>query len=268
MPKLTVLVPVYCRSEEHLAFLREMLLSVAAQTFRDFEVVLIDDGSPVDITPIVESTENLPQVRILRNDSNIRQAKSRNAGIVAAKGEFIAFMDHDDIWLPSKLQRQVEAFEANPDAGMVFCDMEIFGSHASRLTMDQSIIPDRPSFYWFVCHGNFTISASAVMVKKQAMLDIGLFDSRYSICDDFDAWLKVATIAPVVHMPEELARYRLHSSNINYSVDRLNDNKLLTALVWKYWRGAPIGMRIRLLPRLARKLIGRLYFTVRRHRTF
>lgn len=268
MPKLTVLVPVYCRLEDHKAYLRETLLSVAAQTFRDFEVVVVDDCSPIDIVPIVESVENLPRVRILRNESNIRQAKSRNAGIVAAEGELIAFLDHDDIWLADKLQRQVEAFEANPDAGLVFCDMEIFGSHAGRLSMDQSIIPDRPSFYWFVCHGNFTISASAVTVTKQAMLDIGLFDSRYSICDDFDAWLKIAMIAQVVHLPQILARYRLHSSNINYSVDRLNDNRLLTALVWKYWRTAPAGMRIRLLPRLLRKLIGRLYFTVRRYRTF
>ncbi len=100
------------------------------------------------------------------------------------------------------------------------------------------------------------------------MIDIGLFDPRYSTCDDFDAWLKLLINAPVVHIPEKLARYRLHSSNVNYSVDRLNDNRLLTALIWRYWQGAGPIERLRLLPRLARKLAGRIYFTFRRFRKF
>ena len=268
MAKVTIVVPVYCSSAEHEGFLRETLRSVAAQTYRDFETIIVDDRSPIDVEPLVGSIENLPNVRILRNATNIGHAESRNAGVRAAEGEFIAFLDHDDLWLPEKLERQMAALEANADAAMVFCDMEIFGPHVDRLRMDQSIVPIRPSFYWFVCHGNFTISASAVMARKQAMLDIGLFDSRYSTCDDFDAWLKILMIAPVVHLPERLAKYRLHQSNVNYTVDRLNDNKLLTALIWRYWGTAPLGLRLALLPRLARKFLGRLYFTVRRHRTF
>lgn len=265
MPKVTVVVPVYCSTREHEGFLRETLQSVAAQTFRDFETVIVDDRSPIDITPLVSCLEN---VRVLRNETNLGHAESRNAGVKAAEGELIAFLDHDDIWLPEKLQLQIEVFDANTDAAMVFCDMETFGPHADRLNIDQSIIPERPSFYWFVSHGNFTISASAVMVRKQAMLDIGLFDSRYSTCDDFDAWLKILMNAPVVHLAERLARYRLHESNVNYTVDRLNDNRLLTGIIWRYWRTAPLGMRLRLIPRLIRKHIGRLYFTVRRHRVF
>jgi len=268
MPKVTVVVPVYCSSDEQAGFLRETLQSIAAQTFRDFETVIVDDRSPLDVAPIVESVEGLPGVRVVRNEQNLRHAESRNVGVREAAGELIAFCDHDDLWLPDKLRRQVDTFEANPDAAMVFCDVEVFGPHANRLSIDQSIIPERPSFYWFVAHGNFTITATAVLVRRQAMLDIGLFDSRYSTCDDFDAWLKILMVAPVVHLPERLARYRLHESNVNYAVDRLNDNRLLTALIWKYWKTAPTGLRLRLLPRLARKLAGRLYFRFRRHRSF
>jgi len=265
---ITVVIPVYCATGDHQRFLDEALRSVAAQTLRDFEVVIVDDVSPVDIVPLVESVEGLPRTRILRNACNIGHAESRNAGVRAAEGELIAFLDHDDIWLPNKLERQLEVIGANEDAALVFCDMEMFGSHANRLRIDQGIIPERPSFYWFVSHGNFTISASAVMVKRQAMLDIGLFDSRYSTCDDFDAWLKVLMNAPVVHIPEKLARYRLHEHNVNYTVDRLNDNRLLTSLIWRYWKKAGTGEQIRLLPRLARKLLGRIYFMVRRKRKF
>jgi glycosyltransferase involved in cell wall biosynthesis len=237
---------------------------VAAQTFGDFEVLVIDDRSPVDIAPLVESVEDLPRTRILTNTVNMGHAESRNAGVRAARGELIAFLDHDDLWMPEKLERQVAALDANPDAAMVFCDMITFGPHANRLNIDQRLIPERPSFYWFVAHGNYTISASAVMARKHAMLEIGLFDSRYSTCDDFDAWLKILMIAPVVHIPEKLAKYRLHSLNVNYTVDRLNDNILLTTLIRRYYRAAPLIDKLRLLPRLARKYVGRVYFSARR----
>lgn len=267
-PRVSVVVPVYCHTEDHRRFLVEALESVAAQTFRDFEVVIVDDVSPIDVVPIVDSIQGLPNVRILKNRGNLGHAESRNIGVRAAGADLIAFLDHDDVWLTKKLERQIAALDSNPDAAMVFCDMIRFGSHADRLNIDQSITPERPGFYWFVSHGNYTISASSVLIRMQAMLDIGLFDSRYSTCDDFDAWLKVSMRAPIVHLPEELAKYRLHDANVNYGVDRLNDNRLLTALIWRYWRIAPAWDKIRLLPRLARKYVGRVYFMIWRFRRF
>jgi len=266
--RVSVVIPVYCHTQDHERFLREALESVAEQTFRDFEVIIVDDVSPMDILPVVESIEELPDVRVLRNVVNAGHAESRNIGVREARGELIAFLDHDDLWEPEKLARQVESLDSNPDAAAVFCDMITFGPHKDRLNINQEIIPERPGFYWFVAHGNFTITASVVLITRQIMLDNGLFDSRYSTCDDFDAWLKVLMRAPIVHLPEKLAKYRLHSSNVNYSVDRLNDNKLLTALIWRYWRTAPLTDKVKLLPRLGRKYIGRMYFTVRRFRKF
>lgn len=267
-PRISVVIPVYCHTDEHEQFLAEALRSVAGQTFRDFEVIIVDDSSPRDITPIVESAPDLPRVRILRSSANLGHAQARNAGVRAARAEVVAFLDHDDLWLPDKLGRQLAALLANPDAAMVFCDVDMFGPHADRLNIDQRIIPERPSFYWFVCHGNFTVTASAVLVRKSTLDEIGLFDSRYSTCDDFDAWLKILMNAPVVHLPEALARYRLHAYNVNYSVDRLNDNRLLTALIWRYWIGASTAEKLLLLPRLGRKLVGRVYFMVKRYRDF
>lgn len=267
-PRVSVIVPVYCSTNEHWQFLSEALQSVADQTYRDYELIIVDDVSPRDIMPLIDSIEGLPEVCVLRNQINLGHAESRNAGVRSARGEYIAFLDHDDIWMPEKLAKQVAALDSNPEICMVFCDMLTFGPYAKRLNIDQSIIPERPSFYWFVSHGNFTISASAVMVRRQAMLEIGLFDCRYSTCDDFDAWLKLLIITPVLHIPEQLAKYRLHSMNVNYSVDRLNDNKLLTALIWRYWRTTSLMEKVKLLPRLARKYIGRLYFSVRRFRSF
>lgn len=266
IPHISVVIPVYCHTQDHERFLEEALRSVGGQTFRDFEVIIVDDVSPIDIAPIIEAVDGLPETRILRNVINMGHAESRNIGIRAAQADLIAFLDHDDLWLPDKLKRQVDVLEFNEDAGMIFCDMELFGANENWLKIDQSIIPERPNFCWFVSHGNYTISASAVLARKRVLFDIGLFDSRYSTCDDFDAWLKILTVSPIVHIPEKLAKYRLHAHNVNYTVDRLNDNILLTNLILRYWRTAPVIIKLKLLPRLGRKLIGRLYFSIWRFR--
>ncbi len=264
MARVSVICPVYCHTEAHRGYLRETLESVAAQTYRDMELVIVDDVSPIDITPIVDSVRDLPPTTILRNVTNLRHAESRNVGIRAAEGELVAFIDHDDLWKPEKLARQVDALDANPDADMVFCDVEILGEFPEGLYMDQKTVPERPSLVWLMSHNNCVITVSSVLVRRQAMLDIGLFDSRYSSCDDFDAWIKLRTRAPIVRLREILASYRLHEHNVNYTVDRLTDNKLLTALLIRTAPElAPID-RVRLAPVVAKKLAGRLVWTMRR----
>lgn len=261
-----MIIPVYCRSDEHEIYLREALESVANQTFRDFEVVVVDDKSPRDISPILAHIDGLPGLRCIRNESNMGHARSRNTGVEATKAEYVAFLDHDDLWMPDKLALQMEQFEKTPEAGMVFCSVELFGSHVRKLAVYEANIPERPSFLWLIRHGNCIITASAVLIKRSILLDIGLFDHRYTTWDDFDAWLKIVRKHPIVYMREKLALYRLHALNVNYGMDRLNDNKLLTSLALGYWRKAPINEKLSMLPVLARKLIGRVYFHFRQNR--
>ena len=110
--RVSVVVPVHCDSEDHEKFLVEALKSIAAQSYRDFEVVLIDDLSPRDVTAVVENIHGLPETRVYRNVMNMGHAQSRNIGVVKARGELIAFLDHDDVWLPGKLDRQVAELDA------------------------------------------------------------------------------------------------------------------------------------------------------------
>lgn len=266
-PTVAVIIPVYSRTERHEAYLTDALKSVAAQTFRDFEVIIVDDASPRDITPVLAQVD-LPSIKIIRNEQNLGHVRSRNKAVEATQAEYIAFLDHDDLWAADKLEKQVQYFEKNAGVGMVFCRVTVFGSHAHRLDIDQSIIPDSPTFVWLINHGNYVITFSSVLVRRSALLEIGLFDSRYSTCDDFDAWLKIVRRHPIAYMPETLASYRLHSMNANYGVDRLNDNRLLTSLLFDYWKAAPLGEKVCLIYRITRKLMGRLYFRVFRHRSF
>lgn len=258
---ISVIIPVYTSTPDHERFLVEALQSVAAQTYRPVELILIDDHSPIDIRPLVEDVSGLPELRIIHNEQNVGHVGSRNAGVKAARGDLVAFLDHDDVWLPDKLARQVAALDEHPDAAMVFCEVEITGLHDPGLYIDQSTVPDMPDLLWLATHNNCVISVSSVLVKKQAILDIGLFDSRYTSCDDFDAWLKIRMIAPIVHLREKLAIYRLHSHNVNYSVNSLNDNRLLTALLMRCWRRFGLRGKLAMLPVLARKFAGRAVYT-------
>ncbi len=267
-PRVSVVIPVYCASEQHELFLEEALNSVASQTFRSFEVVIVDDKSPRDISPVLTRISGLPKVTVIHNEVNQRQAESRNIGVRASIGELIAFLDHDDLWAPEKLERQVEHFIATLDAGIVCCAVQTIGPFAHRINIDQSIIPTNPDYMWLINHGNYLITASAILARRQAIFDAGLFDPRYSTCDDFDLWLKIVRKQLIVFLPEQLASYRLHSMNANYGVDRLNDNRLLTVALLDYWKTAPFAHKMRLLPRIARKLLGRAYFSVWRYRHF
>ncbi len=263
VPAVSVVLPVYCCSEVNRQFLVETLESVAAQTLRNIELLIVDDASPIDPTSVIESVKNLPPTRLIRNAINLGHAESRNIGLRAAESELIAFLDHDDVWLPEKLERQVRTLQENPDAAMCYCNVEITGLHSpNNIYIDQNTIPDRPSIAWFLAHGNSVITASSVLVKKQAMLDIGLFNTSYTSCDDYDAWIKILMRWPIIHLPEVLARYRLHEDNVNYSVDRLNDNRLLTHLILGYWRSAPARDKLALLPLLTRKFFGRVLYTI------
>ena len=266
-PMVSVVMPVYCHTEDHKRYLAEALESVADQGFRDFELVIVDDVSPIDILPIVDSIKCLPDTRILRNVTNLGHAESRNAGVRAAEGELIAFLDHDDIWLRDKLDRQVDALRARPEAAMLFCDAEIFGPHAKGLYTDQSTVPGTLDALWLMSHRNCVVTFSAALARRQALMDIGLFDSRYTTCDDLDAWIKLAMRAPIIHLSQTLVKYRLHEHNVNYSIDRVNDNRLLTALIAGYWRRTGLSEKLRLLPVIARKLIGRIVFTLSRQGT-
>lgn len=259
-PIVSVVIPVHCASDEQEKFLASTLASVTGQTFRNFETVIVDDASPRDIKPIIDSAGELPGLRLIRNETNLRQAGARNVGVSAATGESIAFLDHDDIWLPEKLERQVEEMHRNPEAAMVFSAIRTVGGHTETKNIDQSMLPDRPDFEFFMRWGNRIVTASAVMVRKSALEEIGGFDTHYTTSDDLDAWVKISRKWPIIYLRECLVEYRIHSSNLNRSVDRLNDTRLLFPIYLDYYRRAPLRKKVILAKAMMRKVAGQMYF--------
>ena len=215
IPLVSVVIPVYNGSR----YLREAIDSVLAQTYERVEVIAVDDGSTDDSPAILESYGD--RIRVIRQQ-NQGVGAARNAGVVAAHGEFVGFLDQDDIWRPHKLIRQIEEIEKNPDIGLVHSEVEHFdeiqGRTIERFNEDRSdlLVGD---CYEQLLLGNGIFNCS-VLVRRNVIEEAGMFDTN--ICgntvQDYDLWLRCARLTKFAYCSEELAVYRLHANQGMWNV--------------------------------------------------
>ena len=198
MPHVSVVIPVFNCARLVAGALR----SVFAQTYRDFEVIVVDDGStdlPELTAALAEWTGKIDYVR----QENGGPAKARNTGIARAKGELIAFLDADDEWMPEKLACQVAYFERYPETGLLHTG--VVGDGGSR---DAEVLPPRNAFCELY-HTDFFINTLTVMVPRRVLAEVGGFDERREVhIEDWDLWLRIAAAHPLGFIPEPLAYHR------------------------------------------------------------
>jgi len=201
VPSVSVIVPTFDRAE----LLREALDSVQMQTFPDWECLVVDDGSADETPEILASRAAAdPRIRALRFEHGGSPGRSRNAGIAASRGEFVAFLDDDDAWLPAKLDRQLSLLNAEPGAGLVFSRVERFGDEQGPWPR---ILPERPELRSLLA-ANF-IACSTVVARRSALERAGPFDESLPRAQDFDLWLRILRLAPIRGQGEILARHRV-----------------------------------------------------------
>ena len=187
-PVVSVVIPVYNRAPQVCAAVD----SVLAQTFTAFELILVDDGS-TDDTPRALAKYG-DRIRLIRQE-NKGVSAARNAGIAAARGALIAFLDSDDVWLPHKLQAQTDFFAAHP-AAMWQQTEEVWVRNGKRVNpkkRHQKLSGRIFRESLALC----LISPSAVMLRRQAIDEFGLFDESLPACEDYDLWLRILTKYPV-----------------------------------------------------------------------
>ena len=211
MPKVSVVITTY--NYGHL--IGETLSSVFAQTFDDFEVIVVDDAS-TDNTREVMAHYACPRLRCITHSESQRSwpSASRNEAIHAASGQYIAFIDADDLWLPHKLELQIKCFESNPAHGMVYCDVEDFehpsGRSLGRIS-DGVYLPAGDILVPLLI-SNCILSPSPV-VRCAVFEEVGLWDERIRKCEDWDLWLRIADRYPVGLVSQVLARRRVHTGS-------------------------------------------------------
>jgi glycosyltransferase involved in cell wall biosynthesis len=215
VPRVSVIIPTYNRAE----LLREALVSVLAQTYRDYEIIVADGGS----------TDHTPQVVTDFGDRIIyvvlphrgQPAAARNGGLSVASGEFVAFLDSDDLFLPNKLAVQVAILKAHPKVGMVYSDGLYFRESLDRPTahvQDGLPTPSGHIFADLLC-GNM-LAPPVVLVRRSCLDRVDMFDERpdFRAVEDFDLWLRIAAACEVLYVPGDVAAIRRHSQSISRDI--------------------------------------------------
>ncbi len=200
-PEVSVVIPTYDRPQ----LLARALRSVLAQSFGDFEVLVIDDG-PSEETAAVTAGCRDTRVRYLRQPRNRGVAAARNRGLREARGRYIAFLDDDDEWLPDKLARQVALFRASPsDIGLLYTGVETVHADGSRAVERATARGDlhRQLLVANVVHGG----GSNVILRRQVVAATGFFDEHLPAIEDFDYWLRVSAEFRIDRVAQPLIRY-------------------------------------------------------------
>jgi glycosyltransferase involved in cell wall biosynthesis len=190
-PRVSVIMPSYNTAP----LIAGSLDSVFEQTFQDFEVIVVNDGSPD--TPDLEKVlapylGNYPEKLVYIRQANKRAAGARNTAISRARGEFLAFLDSDDTWLPDHLSSQMRLFEEDPDLDLVYCNgLSVGDPNRSHEFMKRCPSHGQADFRALVLE-RCQISVSTVVARKTILVGAGLFDETLARCDDYDMWLRAA----------------------------------------------------------------------------
>ena len=207
-PLISVLMSVHNGS----AYLRSALDSILNQTFRNFELIVVDDGS-TDDTPKILARVSDPRLRILVNEQNIGLTKSLNRALTAAQGELVARQDADDISHPERFARQVNFLDRHPEVGvlgseLVVCDAE--GRPAGAF----GVATRHAAIVWRMFHGR-TFAHTSVMFRTRIVRSIGGYDPRITVAQDFDLWTRLVELTRFANLPQPLVRYHSHPGAIS-----------------------------------------------------
>ena len=203
MPKVSVIIPTY-NSAQYIA---EAIESVLAQTYKDYEIIVVDDGS-IDNTR--EVLKPFMDKIIYVYKENGGQASARNLGIKMSKGEYIAFLDSDDIWLPQKLELQVELLDSRPEVGLVYSDNYRFTDDEGIIGLGSQRVQGLSGMVFNSLFLKNFIPTLTVMVRRKCLDDVGLFDESKHIVhsEDYDLWLRIAKKYEIAYIDKPLAKYR------------------------------------------------------------
>jgi glycosyltransferase involved in cell wall biosynthesis len=207
-PKVSVIIPAY----NAMKFLPETLESVLNQTFSDFDVFIINDGSSDNI---IEWATEIQDSRVkLISQENKGLAGARNTGITKSQGQYIAFIDADDLWEPTKLERQVHAFELNPELGLVDTYVSMVDTQNQFLYIAGASYQEGNVLRRAI-EENLVMCGSSAMINRQCFEKVGFFDQTLRGAEDWNMWARIALHYPFKVVEEPLVRYRNHPNSMS-----------------------------------------------------
>lgn len=206
LPLVTVLMPVYNAEE----FVGTAIKSILDQTYTNFELLVIDDGSTDKSAEVINAPDD-SRIRYVKNDVNVKLITTLNKGIKLAKGKYIARLDADDIAEKTRLEEQVEFMEANPSVGLSGTWYTAFGTKNSTVRNPTS----NQDIRYMMLYQCAIIHPSTIF-RTSVIRDNDLFyNMDYPHAEDYELWCRFAEVSELANIPSVLLRYRLHESNIS-----------------------------------------------------
>ena len=203
----SVIIPTHNRKD----LLRRALNSVSSQTLVPYEIIVVDDGSTDGTKDWV--LEKLPYVRYIYQD-NSGVSSARNTGIKESKGLWIAFLDSDDEWMPNKLEKQERAINASKESWLCHTN-EVWirnGIRVNQMKKHQKYGGDVFKNCLDICR----ISPSSVLIKREVFEMVGLFDESLKVCEDYDLWLRITSLLPIIFLDQPLiVKYGGHADQLS-----------------------------------------------------
>jgi len=203
---VSVIIPTFNRSLD----LTRALKTIQNQSFKDFEVKVIDDNKDVEEIELVKTICKQFGVSYLRNIRTPGGCGARNTGILSSSAKYVAFLDDDDLWFPDKLKVQINFLEKNTDFTGVYCGYSAYYSdHDFHLISNSGININHKDVLQRKCPS----STSLVTVNRNALCDAGLFDEKLPSFQDYDMWLKLTNIGPIGYQNDVLAVFTQHGGD-------------------------------------------------------
>ncbi|MYB34162.1 MAG: glycosyltransferase [Gammaproteobacteria bacterium] len=223
--KISVIIPTHNR--RHL--LDRAICSVLAQTYSPCEILVVDDGSTDGTERLIVT--DFPQVNLIQQD-NCGVSTARNKGITQSRGDWLAFLDSDDEWLPDKLKRQVETLSQNPDGQIIHTD-EIWIRNGKRVNPGKK--HRKPGGWIFSnCLLLCCVSPSSVVISRAVFDELGNFDESLPVCEDYDLWLRMSTRYPFYLVEEpQIIKYGGHPDQLSrqyWGMDRFRVQSIINRL--------------------------------------
>jgi len=241
---VSVIVPVYNREK----YVGGAILSILAQTYQSIEIILVNDGSSDRSLEIIrEFKVKHPNKIIVIDQKNQGQVVSRNNAIRRATGQYIAFLDSDDLWHPLKLERQIPLFTKN--VGLVYCGIDNIDEHGkviNTVLCDQSVTGD--ILPQLLIRNRMT--GGTVVLTREAVDKVGFFDEEFSAAENWDLWIRVCREYDARLVNEALVQYRIHPGNM--SKDRMLMLSAKESIIMKHCSGVPSSEKMAENYRLAK----------------
>lgn len=212
-PLVSVVIP--CFNSE--AWISETLLSVFKQTYSNVEVIVIDDGSTDDTKNIVLNYKNKVHYYYQKNKG---PSAARNLGVKKSKGEYIAFLDSDDLWELTKISKQIKFLKANKDIHLVFSNVNIMNEEGVILYTHYNEVPsDKKEIIKYFFSGRITMNTPTIVARKDSILTIGGFDEELPLREDHFFLMKMAQKYNIYHFKEPLVNRRVSQQSMSNSIN-------------------------------------------------